>query len=195
MPRASRCSPVLWALSPFSRGLRAQRTAPPATTKRSRARTARSRYARAASLFITSAMSVIPLSPRLLCPLSPCHHVCCAFYPFVTECALVQIPQALCPGWASLLLFFFFFLFLLTTCAFWICFFFFSLRFLFHAIQMGYQNWLDVNTLNSTPTTYPCLVTNGCPGLGTPSPYTGVLYEYTGPDTVQCEPGYSTTTP
>ena len=67
--------------------------------------------------------------------------------------------------------------------------------FLCCGLQMGYQNWLDPTTLNSTPTTYPCLVTNGCPGLGQPSPYTGIVYQYSGPESPQCEPGYSTTVP
>ena len=44
---------------------------------------------------------------------------------------------------------------------------------------MAYQNWLDVSTVNSTPTTYSCLVTNGCNG-----------YTYDGPQGDQCLPGY-----
>ena len=48
-----------------------------------------------------------------------------------------------------------------------------------NSFQVAYQNWLDVSTVNSTPTTYSCLVTNGCNG-----------YTYDGPQGDQCLPGY-----
>ncbi|GJP80238.1 hypothetical protein CLOP_g10471 [Closterium sp. NIES-67] len=49
-------------------------------------------------------------------------------------------------------------------------------------MQIDYQNWLDPASLNSTPTTYACLLTNGCSGT-----------TYTGPNTTQCAVGYNNT--
>ncbi|CAI7908720.1 unnamed protein product, partial [Closterium sp. NIES-53] len=51
-------------------------------------------------------------------------------------------------------------------------------------LEIQYQNWLDPASLNSTPTTYACLLTNGCSGT-----------TYTGPNTTQCAVGYSNTMP
>lgn len=51
-------------------------------------------------------------------------------------------------------------------------------------LNVAYQAWLDPKSLNSTPTTYSCLVTNGCNG-----------YTYSGPEDRQCLPGYDTNVP
>ncbi|CAI5506401.1 unnamed protein product [Closterium sp. Naga37s-1] len=51
-------------------------------------------------------------------------------------------------------------------------------------LEIQYQNWLDPASLNSTPTTYACLLTNGCSST-----------TYTGPNTTQCAVGYSNTMP
>ncbi|CAI5460162.1 unnamed protein product, partial [Closterium sp. Yama58-4] len=51
-------------------------------------------------------------------------------------------------------------------------------------LQIAYQNWLDPASLNSTPTTYACLLTEGCSGT-----------TYTGPNTTQCAVGYNNTVP
>ena len=51
-------------------------------------------------------------------------------------------------------------------------------------LTVSQQAWLDMQSVNSTPTTYSCIVTNGCNG-----------YEYTGPDVNQCLPGYDEDVP
>ncbi|CAI5955675.1 unnamed protein product, partial [Closterium sp. NIES-65] len=51
-------------------------------------------------------------------------------------------------------------------------------------LEISYQNWLDPASLNSTPTTYACLLTEGCSGT-----------TYTGPNTTQCAVGYNNTVP
>ncbi|CAI5461736.1 unnamed protein product [Closterium sp. Yama58-4] len=59
-----------------------------------------------------------------------------------------------------------------------------SLECRYGTLEIAYQNWLDPASLNSTPTTYACLLTEGCSGT-----------TYTGPNTTQCAVGYNNTCP
>lgn len=51
-------------------------------------------------------------------------------------------------------------------------------------LTVAQQAWLDPDSRNSTPTTYSCVVTNGCNGS-----------VYTSPDWDQCLDGYAQSSP